>query len=132
MTCGRAPGWSWVRSRGSRRARQVGSTEYHATGGGTQVWADGLDINTSELLDAKYVGKPGRSPYVPGGKVPDAVQAQVDEKMSDEFARYAAVINDPRNPLKGLRVITNEPGAVPYFRGLMQQHGIPGSVVLSP
>ncbi|MGA5344612.1 ricin-type beta-trefoil lectin domain protein [Streptomyces griseoincarnatus] len=112
--------------------RQVGSTEYHATGGGTQVWADGLDINTSELLDAKYVGKPGRSPYVPGGKVPEFIQAQVDEKMSDEFARYAAVINDPRNPLKGLRVITNEPGAVPYFRGLMQQHGIPGSVVLSP
>ncbi|MGQ5580338.1 polymorphic toxin-type HINT domain-containing protein, partial [Streptomyces sp. ECR3.8] len=112
--------------------RQVGSTEYHATGGGTQVWADGLDINTSELLDAKYVGKPGRSPYVPGGKVPEFIQAQVDEKMNDEFARYAAVINDPRNPLKGLRVITNEPGAVPYFRGLMQQHGIPGSVVLSP
>jgi RHS repeat-associated protein len=112
--------------------RQVGSTEYHATGGGTQVWADGLDTNTSELLDAKYVGNPGRSPFVPGGKVPGFIQAKIDAKMGDEFSRYAAVINDPGNPLTGLRVITNMPGAVPYFQGLMQQYGVPGSVILSP
>ncbi|MFB7312170.1 polymorphic toxin-type HINT domain-containing protein [Streptomyces sp. NPDC056192] len=114
------------------QVRVVGSTEYHATGGGTQVWADGLDVNTSELLDAKYVGNAGRSPFVPGGKVPDFIQAKIDTKMNDEFSRYAAVINDPGNPLVGLRVITNEPGAVPYFTDLMQQHGIPGSVVVDP
>ncbi|WP_406161975.1 polymorphic toxin-type HINT domain-containing protein [Streptomyces canus] len=91
------------------QVRVVGSTEYHATGGGTQVWADSLDINTSELLDAKYVGNAGRSPFVPGGKVPDFIQAKIDTKMNDEFSRYAAVINDPGNPLVGLRVITNEP-----------------------
>ncbi|MFE1415581.1 ricin-type beta-trefoil lectin domain protein [Streptomyces sp. NPDC058746] len=112
--------------------RVIGSTEYHATGGGTQVWADGLDRNTSELLDAKYVGNAGRSPFVPGGKVPDFIQAKIDSKMNDEFSRYAAVINDAGNPLAGLRVITNETGAVPYFAGLMQQHGIPGSVVVDP
>ncbi|MEH0579166.1 ricin-type beta-trefoil lectin domain protein [Streptomyces sp. B21-108] len=114
------------------QVRVVGSTEYHATGGGTQVWADSLDVNTSELLDAKYVGNAGRSPFVPGGKVPDFIQAKIDTKMNDEFSRYAAVINDPGNPLVGLRVITNEPGAVPYFTDLMQQHGIPGSVVVDP
>jgi RHS repeat-associated protein len=114
------------------QVRAVGSTEYHATGGGTQVWADGLDFNTSELLDAKYVGNAGRSPFVPGGKVPDFIQAKIDAKMNDEFSRYAAVINDPGNPLVGLRVITNEPGAVPYFTDLMQQRGIPGSVVVDP
>ncbi|MEV4442187.1 LamG-like jellyroll fold domain-containing protein [Streptomyces sp. NPDC049577] len=112
--------------------RTVGSTEYHATGGGTKVWADGLDSNASELLDAKYVGNPGRSPFVPGGKVPDFIQAKIDAKMNDEFSRYASVINDPGNPLVGLRVITNESGAVPYFTRLMQQHGIPGSVVVHP
>ncbi|WP_395292956.1 ricin-type beta-trefoil lectin domain protein [Kitasatospora hibisci] len=112
--------------------RVVGSTEYHATGGGTQVWADGLDANTSELLDAKYVGNPGRSPFVPGGKVPGFIQAKIDAKMDDEFSRYAAVINDPGNPLVGLRVITNESGAVPYFTGLMQKHGVPGRVVVIP
>jgi hypothetical protein len=52
--------------------------------------------------------------------------------MNDEFSRYAAVINDPGNPLVGLRVITNETGAVPYFTDLRQQHGIPGSVVVYP
>jgi hypothetical protein len=83
-------------------------------------------------LDAKYVSNPGRSPFVPGGKVPDFIQAKIDAKMNDEFSRYAAVINDPGNPLVGLRVITNEPGAVPYFTDLMQQHGIPGSVVVDP
>ncbi|MFF2351858.1 restriction endonuclease fold toxin-2 domain-containing protein [Kitasatospora sp. NPDC058115] len=112
--------------------RTVGSTEYHATGGGTQVWADGLDINSSELLDAKYVGSPGRSPFVPGGKVPHFIQAKIDAKIDDEFSRYSAVVNDSGNPLTGLRVITNESGAVPYFKGLMQQHGIPGSVVVVP
>jgi hypothetical protein len=112
--------------------RVVGSTEYHATGGGTQVWADGLDFNTSQLLDAKYVGNPGRSPFVPGGKVPDFIQAKIDSNLDGEFSRYAAVINDPGNPLVGLRVITNEQGAVPYFTDLMRRHGIPGSVSVEP
>ncbi|MDJ0383206.1 restriction endonuclease fold toxin-2 domain-containing protein [Streptomyces sp. G-G2] len=112
--------------------RVVGSTEYHATGGGTQVWADGLDINTSQLLDAKHVGNAGRSPFVPGGKVPDFIQAKIDLKVDDEFSRYSAVINDPGNPLVGLHVITNESGAVPYFTDRMQQHGIPGSVSVVP
>lgn len=84
------------------------------------------------ILDAKYVGNPGRSPFVPGGNVPDFIQEKIDAKMADEFARYAAVINDPGNPLTGLRVITNDQGAVPYFEDLMQQHGIPGSVVVDP
>ncbi|WP_158973169.1 ricin-type beta-trefoil lectin domain protein [Streptomyces griseus] len=111
---------------------KVGSTEYHATGGGAQVWADGFDADTVELLDAKHVNTPGRSPFVPGGKVPDFIQAKIDKKLNDEFSRYAAVINDPDNPLTGLRVITNDPGAVPYFTDLMRQHGIPGIVVVDP
>ncbi|MGW4699798.1 restriction endonuclease fold toxin-2 domain-containing protein [Streptomyces sp. NPDC004285] len=50
--------------------RLVGSTECHAAVGGTQVWVEGLDINDSELLDAKYVAAPGQTPFAPGGKVP--------------------------------------------------------------
>jgi hypothetical protein len=64
--------------------------------------------------------------------VPGFIQDQIDVKMGDEFSRYAAVINDPGNPLTGLRVISNSAGVVPYFTGLMQQYGVPGPVVVSP
>ncbi|NNJ03423.1 sugar-binding protein [Streptomyces sp. PKU-MA01144] len=118
---------------GNAQAYQIahtGATEYRAVGGGERVWADGLDRNTGELLDAKFIEKPGRSPFIPGSGIPDFIRSKITAKMDDEFSRYAAVINDPSNPLTGLRVITNHSGAVPYFQGLMQQHGIPGSVVV--
>jgi hypothetical protein len=84
----------------------------------------------SDLLDAKFIGNPDRSPFISGSKIPDFIRSKITAKLDDEFGRYAAVINDPSNPLTGLRVITNHSGAVPYFQGLMQQHGIPGSVVV--
>ncbi|WP_418277038.1 restriction endonuclease fold toxin-2 domain-containing protein [Isoptericola jiangsuensis] len=97
---------------------------------GKQVWADGLDFATSELLDAKFVASAGRSPFVAGGQVPDFIQAKIDAKIGDEFARYSAVIGDSGNPLRGLRVITNEPGAVPYFKAMMEKYGVPGVATL--
>ncbi|MFF6784174.1 polymorphic toxin-type HINT domain-containing protein [Streptomyces sp. NPDC012510] len=109
---------------------QTGATEYRAVGGGQRVWADGMDRNTGELLDAKFIDNPGRSPFIPGSGIPDFIRNKIGAKIDDEFSRYASVINDPSNPLTGLRVITNHQGAVPYFQGLMQQHGIPGSVVV--
>ncbi|MFF5104364.1 polymorphic toxin-type HINT domain-containing protein [Streptomyces sp. NPDC000134] len=118
---------------GNAQAYQIahtGATEYRAVGGGERVWADGFDGNTGELLDAKFIEKPGRSPFIPGSGIPDFIRNKIAAKTGDEFRRYSAVINDPSNPLTGLRVITNHPGAVPYFQGLMQQHGIPGSVVV--
>jgi RHS repeat-associated protein len=108
----------------------TGATEYRAVGGGEKVWADGFDRNAGQLLDAKFVEKPGRSPFIPGSDIPDFIRSKIAAKTADEFRRYAAVINDPSNPLTGLRVITNNSGAVPYFQGLMRQHGIPGSVVV--
>nr|WP_155071608.1 restriction endonuclease fold toxin-2 domain-containing protein [Streptomyces taklimakanensis] len=118
---------------GNTQAYQIahtGATEYRAVGGGERVWADGFDRNTGELLDAKFIEKPGRSPFIPGSGIPGFIRSKIAAKTDDEFRRYAAVINDPSNPLTGLRVITNHSGAVPYFQGLMQQHGIPGSVVV--
>nr|WP_235497981.1 RHS repeat-associated core domain-containing protein [Frankia sp. R43] len=108
----------------------AGATEYRAVGGGERVWADGLDQNTGELLDAKFIGNPGRSPFIPGSGIPDFIRSQIATKTDDEFRRYSAVINDSSNPLTGLRVITNAPGAVPYFQGLMRKYNIPGSVVV--
>jgi hypothetical protein len=116
---------------GPRRAYQVthaGDCEYLCTGGGQSVWADGIDATT--LLDAKFVGNPARSPFIPGSAIPDRIRAMIHAQTESEFSRYAAVIADPGNPFTGLRVITNHQGAVPYFQGLMSRFGINGSVVV--
>jgi hypothetical protein len=81
-------------------------------------------------LDAKFVGNPGRSPFIPDSNMPDFIRAKIQVNLEGEFSRYAAVINDPSNPLVGLRVITNNQDAVPYFQGLMNQFNIPGTVVV--
>ncbi|MGQ5226617.1 DUF6531 domain-containing protein [Streptomyces sp. yara] len=112
--------------------RHCGPIEYRATGGGERVWADGIDGNTAELLDAKHVGKPGDSPFIPGSKTPPFIRDKIIKDLDEEFRRYGAVVNDPNNPAVGLRVVTNHPDAVPFFQGLMQQHGVPGRVVVAP
>ncbi|MFF5160042.1 DUF6531 domain-containing protein [Streptomyces sp. NPDC000348] len=112
--------------------RHCGPTEYRATGGGEVVWADGIDSNTAELLDAKHVGKPKASPFIPTSGMPPFIRDKIVADLDDEFRRYGAVINDPNTPVTGLRVITNHSDAVPFFQGLMQQHGVPGRVVVAP
>ena len=107
----------------------AGPCEQLCVGGGSQVWADGIE-GISTLLDAKYVGNPGRSPFVPGSAIPDKIRGFINAKIESEFSRYADVINDPTTPFERLRVITNEPGAVPYFEGLLSRFGIPGEVVV--
>lgn len=116
---------------GPSRAYQVthaGDCEYLCTGGGQSVWADGIDATT--LLDAKFVGNPARSPFIPGSAIPDRIRGMIHAQTESEFSRYAAVIADPGNPFTGLRVITKHQGAVPYFQGLMSRFGINGSVVV--
>ncbi|MBO0885201.1 MAG: hypothetical protein J2P17_33710, partial [Mycobacterium sp.] len=117
---------------GPSRAYQVahtGNCEQLCVGGGSQVWADGVEgIDT--LLDAKYVGNPGRSPFVPGSAIPDKIRGFINAQVESEFSRYADVIADTTNPFERLRVITNEQDAVPYFEGLLSKFGIPGEVVV--
>jgi hypothetical protein len=83
------------------------------------------------LLEAKYVGDPGRSPYVPDSSAPPFIREQVLNETEDEFRRYAAVVGDSGTPAKGLEVITNDHRAVPYFQSL-QKYNIPGQVVGRP
>jgi hypothetical protein len=111
--------------------KHAGDTEYRISGDGSQVWADGIqgiDTTTGEAIDAKYVGNPERSPFVPGSGCPDFIRTKIDESQRDEFQRYANVVNSDDNPLTGLQVITNTEGSADYFRGLMQEYNIPGSV----
>jgi len=51
-------------------------------------------------------------------------------RIEDEFLRYAAVINDPKTPVIGLEVITNEPRSVPFFENLLIRFSISGQVVV--
>ncbi|HWD71866.1 MAG TPA: restriction endonuclease fold toxin-2 domain-containing protein, partial [Actinomycetota bacterium] len=102
------------------------------SGGGEQVWADGFRVGDAQVLDAKYVGVPERSPFIPGSAMPPAIRATIVGKLENEMARYSAVIGDASNPTKGLEVITNDPRAVPFFQDLLTKYGIPGRVVVQP
>jgi hypothetical protein len=66
----------------------TGLYEFHVFGGGTDVWADGIDGN--ELVDAKYITNPASSPYT--GTAPDFV----GRSTVDEIERYGKVIADPQ------------------------------------
>jgi hypothetical protein len=82
------------------------------------------------LLEAKFIEQPDRSPFVEGSKIPDFMRERILVRVEDEFLRYAAVINDPKTPVIGLEVITNEPRSVPCFENLLIRFSISGQVVV--
>ena len=114
----------------------AGESELRIGTGANEIWADGLRVNTNTntvtALETKFVGDVNRSPFVPGSNCPDFIRADVLDDLNGEFTRYAGVINDPNNPVKELELITNNTNAASYFQGLMQQHNIPGRVIVRP
>ncbi|MFI6104509.1 restriction endonuclease fold toxin-2 domain-containing protein [Streptomyces sp. NPDC051310] len=112
--------------------RHAGDTEYQVEGGGEKVWADGFDSNTGDLIDAKFVDNPDRSPFIKDSKAPDFIRQKVDDEIDDEFRRYAAVIKDKNTPVSTLRIVTNDPRAVQYFQEKLRKYGIPGQVDVKP
>ena len=82
------------------------------------------------LLEAKFIDKPERSPFISGSQIPDFMRQRIIVRVEDEFSRYGAVINDPNTPVRGLEVITNEPRAVPLFLELLNRFNVPGRVAL--
>jgi hypothetical protein len=112
--------------------KHAGSENILIKGGGEQIWADGVRSKDATVLEAKYIGNPSRSPYVPGSSCPAFIAEGIDEKTNDEFRRYALVINDTKTPVDKLEVITNEKTAVPYFNCLLKKHNITGAVIVKP
>lgn len=112
--------------------QHTGSYNYQVTGGGEKVWADGIELQSRSLLEAKYVGTPGRSPFIEGSQCYPFVRAKIVGQVEDEFRRYAAVLKDPSTPVKTLRVIINNQDAVPFFEKLLAKYGIQGQVVVAP
>ena len=115
---------------GPNRAFQVywcGSTEYRVVGGGARIFADNI-TNTGWLQDAKFVGNPAESPYVPGSSIDDLPRSLINAGTADEFERYGKVLNSGTTPLVGLEVITNSAAAAEYFNDLMADYDVPGYV----
>jgi hypothetical protein len=96
---------------------------------GEEVWADGGRAADCRLLEAKYVGDPGKSPFVSAS---NPVHERIRNLVREQFQRYAAVIRDLRSPTVALEVITNDSRAVPFFEALLRELGIPGEVVVRP
>jgi len=117
---------------GAYQSRTVGDTGYQLSGGGANVWADGIDETTNMAQDAKYVGNEGRSPFIEDSNIPRFIRDKMMANLNDEFIRYSQVINDPSNEIKGLEIITNNPNAVSTFEDLMNTHHIPGTVIVKP
>ncbi|WP_407653817.1 hypothetical protein [Archangium lipolyticum] len=82
------------------------------------------------MLETKYIEKPGMSPFIEGSACNDDIRQIIRTKQEKEFGRYAAVILDPATPAVGLEVIVNDARALPFFRELMSELGIPGRVVV--
>ncbi len=111
---------------------QTGPHNFKLTGGGEQIWADGLDAASGAALEAKFVVNPGRSPFIRGSKAPDFIREKIVGEVTDEFRRYAAVVADVENPILELTVFVNDRRAVPFFEGLMRRFKIPGQILVRP
>lgn len=110
--------------------KHCGNQEIRVKDGNEEIWADGIDLQSGELLEAKYIENPNNSPYISGSRIPPFIRAKAVSDVENEFRRYAAVINDPNTPVVGLRVIVNIEEAVPFFENLLQQFNIPSRIVV--
>jgi hypothetical protein len=112
--------------------KHTGTDNILLKGGSEQVWADGIRAKDAAVLEAKYISKPDRSPYVPGSNCPTFIADGINTQTDDEFRRYASVINDLKTPVDKLEVITNEQASVSYFNCLLKKYNLPGNVVVKP
>lgn len=112
--------------------KHCGTEEIRVRDGGEEIWADGINFQTGQLLEAKYIENPANSPYISNSNIPPFIRTKVVNEVENEFRRYAAVINDPTTPVVELLVIVNIEEAVPFFEALLLQFQLPGSVVVMP
>jgi hypothetical protein len=80
----------------------AGPTEFEVSAGGVTIRADGARMSDAHLLEAKHIGSPDNSPYIPGSRCPEPVRNMIRKSLVDQFLRYAAVIRDPATPAVGL------------------------------
>ena len=107
----------------------TGGYNFLILGGGVKYKAD--DVVGDTVVEVKYVGSPQNSPYVNASSMREDIRALIRaEKIEPGFARLAAVIKDPTNPLTKVEIVVNHPAAVPYFVDLIKKFGLNGRVVV--
>ncbi|MFJ1936759.1 restriction endonuclease fold toxin-2 domain-containing protein [Kitasatospora sp. NPDC088160] len=131
----------------ARRAYQVrvaGSTEYRlytdvtdpATGRELGMDADGVRPEDGAAIDAKYIGQQNscKSPFRLDNAdgVFEFAYENTMEGESKKLEKYASALNDPRNKVNHLELITNDPKASAYFQSLMTAQGVTGRVRIEP
>ena len=105
---------------------QTGPMNYRVPAGNETFDIDGYEGNT--ILDAKYVGNPGRSPFIHGSKAPSFLREKIRQDQLDEFRRVKVILNDSTNPFTDFEVRTNDSSAAAYFRDLLREQGLPDRV----
>jgi hypothetical protein len=110
------------------QVENVGPREVLVQGGGAELWADGVNSEEGLLQEAKFASNPDNSPYVPGSAAGAEVTNGIEIRLDDQLEKYAAIVNDPTNPIRGLQMITNNEGTAQWLAQKMAQHGIPGYV----
>lgn len=108
--------------------KHTGPYNYTVSGGGATFDVDGFRGST--ILEAKHVGKPNDSPYVPGSSCPDKVRAEILEDVRDELRRARTIIESGSTPFQSVEIITNSSESKALFEGMLQELSVPGTVRL--
>ena len=69
--------------------KHCGKQEIKIRGGGEEIWVDGVDLATGELLEAKCIENPAKSPYITNSEIPPFIRAKAVADTENEFRRYA-------------------------------------------
>jgi hypothetical protein len=110
--------------------KHCGNEEIRVKDGSKEIWADGIDFETGELLEAKFIENPAKSPYLSNSEIPPFIRAKILGEVENEFRRYTAVINDPNTPVTALKIIVNIEEAKPFFESLLLKFNLSGRVVI--
>ncbi|MGH9151099.1 MAG: restriction endonuclease fold toxin-2 domain-containing protein [Acidimicrobiales bacterium] len=109
--------------------RQVYGDDERLVGPGT--WADGRTSAYGAIGDAKLVLE-GRSWYNPTSMGNPQLAEFATRDIRGRLVKYRAVLDDPSNPVKVLKIVTNDPAAAGFFEAQMRDLGVPGYVRLEP
>lgn len=106
----------------------TGDKNFQIVAGNAIFWADGIENKT--ILEAKFVGKPERSPYIENSDYPEFLRIDAIDKLHGAFVRIIEILLSPDNPLTLLRIITNNSEAISFFEKLTREHRIPCKIVI--